>query len=40
MARLIAQSQASARTQFVATKIVRFVYGIKNHSVTKVSTQS
>lgn len=40
VARLIAQSQASVRTQFVATKIVHFVYAIKNHSVTKVSTQS
>ena len=40
VARLIAQSQASARTQFVASKIVTFVYGIKKHSVTKVSTQS
>lgn len=40
VARLIAQSQASARTQFVASKVVNFVYGIKKHSVTKVSTQS
>lgn len=39
MARLIAQLQASARTQSVATNIVNFVYGFKAQSVTKGSTQ-
>lgn len=40
MARLITQSQASARTHSVATNIVNFVYGFKAQSVTKFSTRS